>query len=61
MRKGQKELALFCIKQKKTVENVLSKRLGNLETIQNILLKIEHAETEAEVGFFFLLETSQSC
>ena len=49
LNKGQRELALFCIKQKKAVVEVLSRRLGNLETLQAILLKIEHAETEMEV------------
>jgi hypothetical protein len=47
---GQKQLAMYQIKQKKAVQGILEKRLGSLETLQLILLKISSSQTEAEVS-----------
>ncbi|KAJ3044088.1 hypothetical protein HDV00_003192 [Rhizophlyctis rosea] len=49
IRHKQKERALYSIRQKKTISEVLKKRLGSLETIEAILHKIQSAETDAEI------------
>ncbi|TPX66825.1 hypothetical protein SpCBS45565_g04231 [Spizellomyces sp. 'palustris'] len=49
LRAGQKERALYHIRQKKLVTQVLEKRLHSVETIEGIIGKIQSAETETEV------------
>ncbi|KAJ3300039.1 Charged multivesicular body protein 7 [Borealophlyctis nickersoniae] len=49
VRNGNKERALYFIRQKKSVTEILKKRLGSAETIEAIVSKIQSAETDAEV------------
>jgi hypothetical protein len=46
----QKVQAKHSLKQKKNLEKILSKRLGSLGAIEEILLKIEGAASDNEVG-----------
>ncbi|KAI9101761.1 Snf7-domain-containing protein [Phlyctochytrium arcticum] len=45
----QRERALYYLRQKKFISSIISKRIGSIETLDNILGKIQSAETEAEV------------
>ncbi|KAG8934572.1 hypothetical protein FRC02_009652 [Tulasnella sp. 418] len=49
LRKGQKVMATSYLRSRKQLEEVLGKRLGSLETIQTILLKIENAANDLEI------------
>ncbi|KAJ3365863.1 hypothetical protein HDU91_002070 [Kappamyces sp. JEL0680] len=41
--------AMFCLRKVKILDDLLEKRLGSLETIERILLKIEAAESESQI------------
>ncbi|CAG8600162.1 2870_t:CDS:2 [Diversispora eburnea] len=45
----QKVSAKYCLRQKKNLEQVLSKRLGSLEVVEEILLKIQGAACDSEI------------
>ncbi|KAF9439125.1 hypothetical protein BGZ76_011363 [Entomortierella beljakovae] len=49
VRKNQRSQATFALRQRKTLEDVLNKRLKSLDTISTILFKIQSSETDAEV------------
>lgn len=53
-------MAKHRLRQKMHLEKVLSKRVGSLETVEGILLKIQGAATDAEVMInnfsFFIIE-----
>ncbi|KDQ09179.1 hypothetical protein BOTBODRAFT_117543 [Botryobasidium botryosum FD-172 SS1] len=49
LRKKQQELAMSYLRSKKQLEELLKKRLGSLETIQSVLLKIESAAGDIEI------------
>jgi charged multivesicular body protein 7 len=50
---GQKVVAMHSLKQKKFLQDLVEKRLQHLETLERIMFKIDHAETEADVIFLF--------
>ncbi|KAI8919798.1 Snf7-domain-containing protein [Powellomyces hirtus] len=58
VRVGQKERALYFIRQKKGVTELLKKRIASLETIEGIIGKIEGAESESEVLAAYQLGSS---
>jgi len=43
-------MALSYLRSKKQLEELLVKRLGSLETLQGVLMKIENAANDIEVG-----------
>ncbi|CAG8713471.1 13984_t:CDS:2 [Gigaspora margarita] len=45
----QNVMAKHCLRQKMHLEKVLSKRVGSLETVERILLKIQGAASDAEI------------
>ncbi len=44
-------MAMHTIKQKKFVLGLINKRLNYLETLERIMFKLDHADTEADVIF----------
>lgn len=50
--KKQRHMATAKLKHEKQILSVLSKRLGALETLETILMKIDSSGTEADVRLF---------
>ncbi|KAG5457481.1 MAG: hypothetical protein BJ554DRAFT_2492, partial [Olpidium bornovanus] len=56
----KKALALSSLRRKRLLSDVLLKRIGSLETLENVLLKIQTAATDGEVGIGVDLRTLQA-
>ncbi|KAF8927267.1 Snf7-domain-containing protein [Dissophora ornata] len=49
VRKNQRSQATFALRQRKSLDDVLNKRLKSLDTISSILFRIQSSETDAEI------------
>lgn len=49
LKQKRKEIAMSYLRSRKELENLLSKRLRSLETIQSTLLQVESAAGDIEV------------
>lgn len=45
--------ALYCLKRKKSLQEVLEKRLKSMETMETILLKIESSKDDLQVNKYY--------
>lgn len=48
--RGQRTSAMRYLQQKKQTESIAQKRLGSLQTIDSIIMRLQSAESDAEVG-----------
>lgn len=51
LRRGQKDIALSHLRSRKMFDELLLKRLGSLEVVQGVLVKVEMAAGDIEVRF----------
>jgi charged multivesicular body protein 7 len=55
LRQKRKSIALSYLRSKKQLEDLLTKRLGSLETLQSTLMRVEGAAGDVEVCALLLL------
>lgn len=48
-KKGHTAKALYCIKRKKSLQEILEKRLRSMETMDTVLMKIESSQDDLQV------------